>query len=305
MICKHMLFYGPPGIGKTALAKCIANELETVYRCKINFFNYTPLSLGSVKDVIKAIKKLEPADVMFIDEIHGLEQNVEESLYSILQDFEFCGSDGSLIKVPPFTMLGATSLLGKINKPFRDRFTINIELAIPSVSELSSIIMDQGAPPTCFKDYSGQTEAKSILKMHIYSLQFERITSVSDTIAKEIATRALGNPRAAKQIYEHVVAYQTLMQKEITPGELSELFDLLGIDSLGLHKHDIRVIKSILRRNNEPIGLAALATLLGIPESDIEEVIEPRLELCGLLERTPRGRALTQKAVNIYGKLEY
>ena len=301
MICKHMLFYGPPGIGKTALAKCVANELETVYGCKVNFFNYTPLSLGNVKDVIDAVKKLEPADVMFIDEIHGLEQNVEESLYSILQDFEFCGANGSLIQIPPFTMLGATTLLGKINKPFRDRFTINIELAIPTVDELSSIIMNQGQPPTNFKNYSGQESAKAILKMHIFSLGFDRIPDIAEAIAREIAARALGNPRATKQMYEHVVAYQTLLRTPITLRGLNGLFDLLGIDSLGLHKHDIRVIKSILSRGNKPIGIAALSTLSGIPKGDIEEIIEPRLELCQLLERTPRGRALTQKAIDLYG----
>jgi Holliday junction DNA helicase RuvB len=296
-----MLFYGPPGIGKTALARCVAKELEITYRREISFFNYTPLSLGGANDVIVAIKKLDKYDVMFIDEIHGLEQNVEESLYSILQDFEFCDPNGRLIKVPTFTMLGATTLLGKINKPFRDRFTINIELVIPTIEELSTIILNRGAPPTSFEDYSGQDAAKTILKMHVSSLGQRRIDDITTEVALEIASRALGNPRATKQTYEHVVAYQTLVQKPISLPELSQLFDLLGIDSLGLHKHDIRVIKSILNRGNKPIGIAALSTLSGIPKGDIEEIIEPRLELCQLLERTPRGRALTQKAIDLYG----
>ncbi len=237
---------------------------------------------------------------MFIDEIHGLSRVVEESLYSLLQDFKGIDRDGRIVDVPPFTMVGATTILGEVNKPFLDRFPIIIELEPLNEGELVEVI---DAHSNGSEAYIGQRKALAVIELHARNLSIGSDVLIPDWIKREIARRSLGNPRIALRITRHFQAVCNCQNpyELLDNSSVNYWFSLIGIDENGLHNVDLRVVKALLERNNEPMGVTALASAAQTSRMDLEQVIEPRLEYAGFLERTPQGRMLTMKAIKSYG----
>lgn len=296
-VLSHCLFYGPAGLGKTTLANVVQKECEKIYGHQTNFLVYTPSNLYNQQAVLDMIDKITYGCIVFIDEIHGLEVTIEESLYSVMQDFKYF-AEGITIEIPRFTLIGATTLAGKINKPLRDRFSILIELD-PIKNEDLVKISDNSDVPSSFDTYQGQQTAKQLLKMHMFALKKEEFNKIDNDVSEQIAKRSFGNPRIYKQIQRHVVAFQTLVQSTIQEQNLKELFDLLSIDEFGLDKADRRVI-AYLSTATRPVGEAALANSAGVPKEDYIGIIEPKLESLKFIVKTARGRELSALCKETY-----
>jgi len=268
----HTLFYGPPGLGKTTLAQIISKELG------VNFRMTSGPVLAKAGDLAAILTNLEERDVLFIDEIHRLNPVVEEVLYPALEDFELDLMIGEgpaarsvRIDLQPFTLVGATTRLGLLTTPLRDRFGIPVRLEFYTVEELCSIV-ERGA----------------------------RLMNVpiSPEGAKEIARRARGTPRIAGRLLRRVVDFATVegdgtISKELADSSLTRL----GVDDLGLDSADRRYLKMLADNyGGGPVGVETISAGLSEARDAIEEVVEPYLLQQGLIQRTPRGRMLAQKA---------
>ncbi len=276
----HVLLYGPPGLGKTTLSNIIAQEMGVTLRQTSGPVIEKPGDLAAI------LTRLEPHDVLFIDEIHRLSPIVEEVLYPAMEDYQIdiIIGDGPAaqsvkIDIPPFTLVGATTRAGLLTSPLRDRFGLVQRLEFYSDEELTQIV----------------TRSAQILGIE-----------AEETGAQEIARRSRGTPRIANRLLRRVRDYAQVKGGGIITSDIADLsLQLLEVDRLGLDKMDRRFLEMLIEKfEGGPVGIDNVATALGEERGTIEDVIEPFLVQQGFLIRTPRGRMATLNAYQHLGQIK-
>lgn len=277
----HTLFYGPPGLGKTTLSHLIAKEM------KANIKITSGTVLTKAGDLAAILTSLEPKDVLFIDEIHRLPKVVEETLYPAMEDYVLDLVIGKgpaartvRIDLPSFTLVGATTKFGALTGPFRDRFGLIYRLQYYQAVKLVTIIKNASR------------------KLNL---------AIDDESALLIAQRGRGTPRIALKLLKRVRDYvEVKCDHQINPEITSTALDLLEVDRLGLTQADRFFLDTILNKfAGGPVGLSTLAAATSEDEVTIEEVIEPYLLQVGFLQKTPKGRIITQQAKNYLQQTQF
>ena len=273
----HTLLYGPPGLGKTTLSNIIANELGVGFKITSG-----PV-LDKPGDLAGILTSLEPNDVLFIDEIHRLQPVVEEYLYSAMEDYRIDimidkGPSARSIQIDlnPFTLIGATTRSGMLTAPLRARFGINMHL-----------------------EYYDPETLKKIIKRSAMLLK----VPIEDDAAMEIARRSRGTPRIANGLLRRVRDFGAVTDKSVIDEQISDLaLKRLDVDDYGLDNFDRRYLTCIAKNyGGGPVGADTLAAALSEERDTIEEVVEPFLLKLGFLQRTPRGRMITQVGYKYLG----
>lgn len=273
----HVLFYGPPGLGKTTLSGIIANEMGVSMKVTSGPAIEKPGEMAAI------LNNLQEGDVLFVDEIHRLTRQVEEVLYPAMEDYAIdimLGKDSSArsirLDLPRFTLVGATTRAGLLTAPLRDRFGVVQKLDFYTPDELQVIIL----------------RSAKVLAVEI------------DTAgASEIARRSRGTPRLANRLLKRVrdfaqVKYDGVITKEVADFAL----DILDVDKIGLDNNDRNILFTIIQKfSGGPVGLDTLAASLGEDAGTLEDVYEPFLLMNGLINRTPRGRVATEEAYHHLG----
>lgn len=273
----HVLFYGPPGLGKTTLAGIIANEMD------VNMKITSGPAIEKPGEMAAILNNLQEGDILFVDEIHRLNRQVEEVLYPAMEDFAIdiiIGKGASArsirLDLPKFTLVGATTRAGMLTAPLRDRFGVVNRLEFYTVEELQDIIL----------------RSASVFKVHI-----------DERGANEIARRSRGTPRLANRLLKRVRDFaQVKYDGRITEEVAQFALDLLEVDKLGLDHIDRDVLITMIEKfSGGPVGLDTIAAAIGEDSGTIEDVYEPYLIQNGLIMRTPRGRVVTDLAYRHFG----
>lgn len=273
----HVLFYGPPGLGKTTLSSIIANEMG------VNLKITSGPAIEKPGDMAAILSGLDEGDVLFIDEIHRLNKQVEELLYPAMEDFAIDivigkeqGAKSIRLDLPKFTLVGATTRVGLLSAPLRDRFGVVQKLEFYTNEELKNII----------------TRSSTVLGIEI-----------DKDGALEMARRSRGTPRLANRLLKRVrdfaqVKYNGNITKEVADYAL----DILDVDKLGLDNNDREILLTIIEKfSGGPVGLDTLSASIGEDPGTLEDVYEPYLLMNGLINRTPRGRVATDNAYKHLG----
>jgi Holliday junction DNA helicase RuvB len=273
----HVLLFGPPGLGKTTLANIIANEMG------VNLRQTSGPAIDKPGDMAAILSKLQKNDILFIDEIHRLNRQVEELLYSAMEDFGvdiIIGSGPAAkpvrLKLPKFTLVGATTRAGMLTAPLRDRFGVVDRLEFYTVPELALIVR----------------HSANVLNVEI-----------DEDGATEIARRSRGTPRLANRLLKRVRDFAQVKHDGVVRGDVArEALDVLDVDRLGLDQIDRAILQTMITKfGGGPVGTAAVATTIGEDQETVEEVYEPYLVQTGLIVRTPRGRMVTKEAYEHMG----
>jgi Holliday junction DNA helicase RuvB len=267
----HILFFGPPGLGKTTIANIISTEMNA------NIKTTAAPMIEKAGDLAALLTNIEEGDILFIDEIHRMSPAIEEILYPAMEDFRLdiiigSGPAAQTVKIdlPRFTLIGATTRAGMLSNPLRERFGMHFRMQFYTPEELAKIVMQA-------------------------SHKLEKIAQ--NDAASEMARRSRGTPRIALRLLKRVRDFaEVLDENEISLERAKYALDQLGVNNLGFDEQDIQLLELLVSAKNKPMGLSTIGAALSEDEGTIEDVLEPYLIANGYIERTARGRIATQKS---------
>jgi len=267
----HILFFGPPGLGKTTIANLIATEMSAQIKTTA-----APM-IEKSGDLAAILTNIEEGDILFIDEIHRMSPAIEEILYSAMEDFRLdiiigSGPAAQTVKIdlPRFTLVGATTRAGMLSHPLRERFGMHFRMQFYSAEELSEIV-------------------------RLASIKLDKVAHLDASY--EIAKRSRGTPRLALRLLRRVRDFSEVAnENEICLKTTQYGLDQLGVNDLGFDVEDIRLLELLISAKGKPMGLSTIAAALSEDEGTIEDVLEPYLLANGYIERTARGRVATEKS---------